>query len=52
MGNLGSPELIVLAIIIVAFFGSQKLKDLARGLGESAKEIKKLQEEIDEDNAD
>ncbi len=52
MGNLGSPELIVLAMIMLVFFGAQKLKELARGLGESAKEIKKLQKEIDQDDAD
>ena len=47
MSNLGSPELIVLAIIVLWFFGAKKLKELARGLGEGAKELKKIKKEID-----
>ncbi len=42
----------MLAIVVLVFFGAQKLKELARGLGESAKEIKKLQKELDGDNED
>ena len=51
MPNLGSTEIIILAVIIVFFFGAQKLKELARGLGESAKELKKIQKGIDNDHA-
>jgi len=44
--NIGSGELAIIAIIILVFFGSKKLNELARGLGQSSKEIKKIQEEI------
>ena len=47
MGNLGAPELIVLGIIVLWLFGAKKLKELARGLGEGAKEVKKIKKEFD-----
>ena len=45
--NIGASELIIIGVILVIFFGSQKLKELARGLGESSKEIKKIKKEIE-----
>ena len=50
MSNLGTPEIIVIAIILIYFFGDKKLKEFARRLGESTKEIKKFQKEIEEGN--
>ena len=46
LGNIGSTELIIVAIIIFIFFGSKKLRELARGLGESTKEVKKIGKEL------
>ncbi len=40
--NLGSAELIIIGVILLVFFGSKKLNELARGLGEATKEVKKL----------
>lgn len=45
-GNIGSTELIIVGVLIFLFFGSKKLKELARGLGESTKEVKKISKEI------
>lgn len=45
--NIGTSELIIIGVVLIFFFGSQKLKELARGLGESTKEIKKIKEEIE-----
>lgn len=45
--NIGTSELVIIGIILIFFLGSQKLKDLARGLGESTKEIKKIKKDIE-----
>jgi sec-independent protein translocase protein TatA len=45
--NLGSGEIVVIAIIVLVLFGSKKLNELARGLGEGAKEIKKIKKDIE-----
>jgi len=47
MPNLGSPEVIIIVMIAVWFFGDKKLKEFAKRLGESTKEIKKFQKEIE-----
>jgi TatA/E family protein of Tat protein translocase len=48
MFKLGGPELIIVSIIAAWFFGTKKLKGFARRIGESTKEIKKFQKEIEE----
>jgi sec-independent protein translocase protein TatA len=50
MSNLGTPEIIIIAIVLLYFFGDKKLKEFARRLGESTKEIKKFQKEIEEED--
>lgn len=46
LANIGSTELIIVAVIIFLFFGSKKLRELAHGLGESTKEVKKIGKEL------
>ena len=36
----------IIAFIIVLFFGGKKINELARGMGESKKELKKVTKEI------
>ncbi len=46
--NIGSTELLIILAILLLLFGGSKLKDLARGLGESTKELKKVKKEYDD----
>ena len=44
--NIGAVELIIIALVIILLFGGKKVKELARGLGESKHEAKKIKEEL------
>ena len=41
MRNIGVPELLIVLVIVLLLFGARKLPDLARSLGQSAKELRK-----------
>ena len=43
--GLGTPELIIILVILLLLFGAKKLPELARSLGSSAGELKKGMEE-------
>jgi sec-independent protein translocase protein TatA len=45
LGNIGTPELIVLGLVLLLFFGGKKLPELARGVGDSVREFKKAAHE-------
>jgi sec-independent protein translocase protein TatA len=47
--NLGGGEMLVLLFIVLLLFGSTKLPQLARGLGQSMKEFKKAAKEGSEE---
>ena len=40
MPNLGAPEIIIIALVIILLFGFKKLPDAARSLGRSARVFK------------
>ncbi|MFN5441503.1 MAG: twin-arginine translocase TatA/TatE family subunit [Flavobacteriia bacterium] len=40
MGKLGAPEIILIPVIVVLFFGGKKIPELMRGLGKGVKEFK------------
>lgn len=44
--NIGAGEIIVVLLVLIFLFGGKKLPELARGLGESGKELKKAKKEI------
>lgn len=39
--NIGSTELIILAVILLLLFGGKKLPELTRGIGDAIKEFRK-----------
>jgi len=55
VGNLGVPELLIIAGVIVLLFGARKLPEMARSLGKSAKAFKEETKGLrggDEDEGD
>ncbi len=45
--NLGTPELIVIGILVLVLFGAKKLPTFARSLGKSMGEFKKARVEFE-----
>lgn len=48
MFGLGTPELLILAFLVLLLFGSTKLPQLMRGMGEGMKEFKKATRDEDD----
>ncbi|HAV15340.1 MAG TPA: twin-arginine translocase TatA/TatE family subunit [Candidatus Pacebacteria bacterium] len=46
--NIGTPEILIIAAILLLLFGAKKLPDFARGLGESGRELKKASKDLKE----
>jgi sec-independent protein translocase protein TatA len=49
IGGLGTPELIVIAVVIVLLFGATRLPQLAKALGQSKKAFKEGLDEGEKD---
>jgi sec-independent protein translocase protein TatA len=47
--GLGTPELILILIVLLLFFGKDKLPELAKSIGKSVKELKAGFEKTTED---
>lgn len=41
MFGLGTPEIVIIALVLVLLFGAKKIPELMRGLGSGVKEFKK-----------
>jgi sec-independent protein translocase protein TatA len=49
MFGIGSSEIIFILLIILLFFGSKKIPELARGLGKGLREMKNAANGIEEE---
>jgi TatA/E family protein of Tat protein translocase len=52
MPNIGTPELLIILLVVVLIFGSAKLPQLARSLGKSARILKAETKGLREDEDD
>jgi sec-independent protein translocase protein TatA len=48
LGNIGTPELLVIFLIILLFFGSKKIPEFAKGLGQGIREFKKAMHDVEQ----
>jgi len=47
-GNLGAPELILIFLFILIFFGAKKIPEIARGLGQGVREFRRAMRDVEE----
>jgi len=45
--NIGSAEVIIIAVLVLLFFGGKKLSEFGQGIRESKKELKNIKEELE-----
>ena len=48
-GNLGVTEIVLIALVVLLFFGGKKIPELMRGLGKGVKSFKEGMKEVEED---
>ena len=48
LGNLGTGEIIIIAVIVLLLFGGRKIPELMKGLGKGIKEFKNASKADDE----
>ncbi len=55
LGNLGATEIILLALVVLLFFGGKKIPELMKGLGKGVKSFKEgvkgVEDEINGDDS-
>ena len=49
MFGLGIPELLIIALLILLFFGAKRLPGIGTGLGKTVKEIRNIKKELNKD---
>ncbi|MGE9267103.1 MAG: Sec-independent protein translocase subunit TatA/TatB [Verrucomicrobiales bacterium] len=47
IGSLGTPEIVLIFLVMLLLFGAKKLPQLARGIGKSMGEFKRAREEFE-----
>jgi len=49
---LGTPEIIIIAVVVLLLFGGKKIPELMRGLGKGVKEFKDGKDGVDGEHVD
>ncbi len=49
MGDIGAPEILIIAFLIFIFFGAKKIPEIAQGLGKGIREFRKAAREIQDE---
>lgn len=47
--NLGTPEILLILLVIVIFFGPKKIPELAKGLGKGLREFRKAARDVQDE---
>ena len=48
-GNLGTPEIILIALVVLILFGAKKIPEFMQGLGKGVREFRKAAKDIQEE---
>ena len=49
MGSFGTPEILVIALIILILFGAKRIPEFMQGLGKGVREFKKAARDIQDE---
>ena len=49
LGNLGTGEIIIIALVVLLLFGGSKIPELMKGIGKGVKSFKEGMNEIEKD---
>ena len=49
LGGIGTPEIILIALVVLLLFGGKKIPELMRGIGKGVKNFKEGVKGLDED---
>ena len=49
LGNLGTSEIIIIAILVLLLFGGKKIPELMKGIGKGVSQFKKGLKDVEDD---
>jgi sec-independent protein translocase protein TatA len=52
MFGLGTPELVVIGVIVFLIFGARRLPDIGKGLGGAIREFRQVKKDLSEDDTE
>lgn len=48
-GNLGTPEIILIALVVLVLFGAKRIPEFMQGLGKGVREFRKAARDIQDE---